>query len=672
MAKLTVQEARKKISDLTKKIKDADHKYYVLADPDIDDLEYDMLLKELEQLEKESPSLKRSDSPTLRVSGETTKAFKTVFHKVPMLSLANSYSFDELLEFDKRISNLLEGEKYQYVCELKFDGLAMSLVYKDGELESAVTRGDGEKGDDVTNNIKTIRSIPLSVNNKNLRDFEVRGEVFINKDDFIKINEEQKLKDGKIFANARNTAAGTIKQKDPKKVAERPLNFFAYYLRNENKKNSLPDHKSAVEELKKLGFPVNEKAKLVSDIKGVKKFIDDIEKLRDKLPYDIDGIVVKVNSFLQQEKIGFVSRSPRWAIAYKYKSKEQTTVINKITLQVGRVGTITPVAELEPVFLAGSTISRATLHNFDEIKRKDIRELDTVVIEKGGDVIPKVTKVIQEKRPSDSKAFKVPDKCPVCNSKLFKPEEEVNFYCINDLCPAQIKGRLEHFVQRDAMDIEGLGESLLDLFIEKEFIQDYTDIYEIKFKRDELIALERFGEKSVDNLLVAIENSKKRPFDKVLFALGIRHVGERTAKILAKHFGSIDNLISAKQEEINSVHEIGPKIAESAYNFFKEEHNKKIISKLKKAGLRFEVAEDEKVKLNDNFAGKTFVLTGTLEKYKREVASEIIEKAGGKVSSSVSKKTDYLLAGSEAGSKLDKAKSLGVKVLTEDDFEKLI
>lgn len=672
MAKLTVQEARKKISDLTKKIKDADHKYYVLADPDIDDLEYDMLLKELEQLEKESPSLKRSDSPTLRVSGETTKAFKTVFHKVPMLSLANSYSFDELLEFDKRISNLLEGEKYQYVCELKFDGLAMSLVYKDGELEAAVTRGDGEKGDDVTNNIKTIRSIPLSVNNKNLRDFEVRGEVFINKDDFIKINEEQKLKDGKIFANARNTAAGTIKQKDPKKVAERPLNFFAYYLRNENKKNSLPDHKSAVEELKKLGFPVNEKAKLVSDIKGVKKFIDDIEKLRDKLPYDIDGIVVKVNSFLQQEKIGFVSRSPRWAIAYKYKSKEQTTVINKITLQVGRVGTITPVAELEPVFLAGSTISRATLHNFDEIKRKDIRELDTVVIEKGGDVIPKVTKVIQEKRPSDSKAFKVPDKCPVCNSKLFKPEEEVNFYCINDLCPAQIKGRLGHFVQRDAMDIEGLGESLLDLFIEKEFIQDYTDIYEIKFKRDELIALERFGEKSVDNLLVAIENSKKRPFDKVLFALGIRHVGERTAKILAKHFGSIDNLISAKQEEINSVHEIGPKIAESAYNFFKEEHNKKIISKLKKAGLRFEVAEDEKVKLNDNFAGKTFVLTGTLEKYKREVASEIIEKAGGKVSSSVSKKTDYLLAGSEAGSKLDKAKSLGVKVLTEDDFEKLI
>ncbi|CAN5389916.1 NAD-dependent DNA ligase LigA [soil metagenome] len=668
MAKESLQTTRKKISDLAKKIKDADHKYYVLADPDIEDLEYDLLLKELEQLEKKNPSLKRSDSPTNRVSGEPSKTFKTVFHKVPMLSLSNSYSFDELLDFDKRIKNNLKDEKYEYVCELKFDGLAMSLVYKKGELYTAATRGDGEKGDDVTNNIKTIRSIPNSVNCSD--EFEVRGEIFINKNDFIKINEEQELKGGKIFANARNTAAGTIKQKDSKKVAERPLNFFAYYLRNET--DTPPDHKASLAELKKLGFPVNESSRLASDMNEVKKFIDEIENLRDSLPYDIDGVVVKINSIEQQEKLGTVSRSPRWAIAYKYKAKEKTTIINKITLQVGRVGTITPVAELEPVFLAGSTISRATLHNFDEIRRKDIRAGDTVIIEKGGDVIPKVVKVITEKRPASSKPFKIPVKCPVCSSVLFKPEEEVNYYCINDLCPAQIKGRLEHFVQRDAMDIEGLGESLLDLFIEKEYIHDYTDIYDLKYKRDELISLERFGEKSVDNLLIAIENSKKRPFEKVLFALGIRHVGERTAKILARHFGAIENLMNASEDEINSVHEAGPKIAESTFRFLKEKHNIKVIDRLIKAGLNLKVAEDEKIIVNKNFEGKIFVLTGSLLKYTRDTASEYIEKAGGKVSSSVSKKTDYLLAGAEAGSKLEKAEKLGIKIIDEDYFEKML
>ena len=671
MAKKTLTEARKRISELTKKIKDADHKYYVLAEPDIDDLAYDLMMKELESLELEFPDLKKADSPTSRVSGETTKAFKTVFHKIPMLSLANSYSFDELMEFDNRIENLLKGEEYQYACELKFDGIAMSISYQNGKLITAATRGDGEKGDDVTNNIKTIHSIPLSVKNEDLQDFEVRGEIFITKEDFIKINEEQELKDGKIFANARNTAAGTIKLKDPKKVAARPLNFFAYYLRSENKKD-LTTHKKSLEILKKSGFPVNDKFRLANNIKEVKKFIDEIEEIREDLPYDIDGVVIKVNSFSQQEKLGAVSKSPRWAIAYKYKSKEKTTRIRKITLQVGRVGTLTPVAELEPVFLAGSTISRATLHNFDELKRKDIREGDLVVIEKGGDVIPKVTKVVIEKRPSGSKPFKTPINCPECNSILFKPKEEVNLYCINDMCPAQVKGRLEHFVQRDAMDIEGLGESLIDLFIEKGFISNYTDIYDLKFKRDELISLERFGERSVDNLLTAIENSRSRPFDKILFALGIRHIGERTAKILAKHFGSIKNLIGASQEEINSVHEIGPKIAESAFNFLKEKHNKKLIEKLQKSGLKMEISESEKTKINNNFHGKIFVLTGSLEKFTREEASAIIENGGGKVSSSVSKKTDFVLAGSEAGSKLEKAKALNVKVLTEEEFAEML
>lgn len=661
-------EIIKKLDSLKEKIRDADYKYYTLADPDIDDFLYDKMFRELCDIEKKYPELVSEDSPTQRVSGEPTKAFKTVQHKIPMLSLSNSYNFEELIEFDNRVKGILEDRKYEYVCELKFDGLAVSIIYENSKLNLAATRGDGTKGDDVTQNIKTIRSIPLSVNNKKVKNFEVRGEVFFKKEDFIKVNEEQELKGEKLFANARNTAAGTLKMKDTAVVASRALNFYSYFFYSDDV--NVKSHFESIEFLKELKFPVNNYFKKVKNIDEVKSFCDEIEKIRDSLPYDIDGVVVKINSVEQQEILGSVSRSPRWAIAYKFKAKEAETKILSIVCQVGRIGTVTPVANLQPVFLAGSTISRATLHNFDEIKRKDIREGDFVKIEKGGDVIPKVLEVILSKRNKDSKPFKVPDRCPVCNTKLEKPEEEVYYYCPNYVCPAQVQGRIEHFVHRNAMEIEGLGESIIEIFLANGFLNNYTDIYDLHLKKDEILNLERFGQKSVENLLAAIEESKQKPFDKVLFALGIRHVGERSAKILAKNFASIEILMNATEEEIQEVHEIGPKIAQSVSAFFKDKMNISFINKLKTAGLKLE-SEKSLIKENESFKNKTFVLTGTLEKYKRDEAQKIIEDHGGRVSSSVSKKTDYVLAGEEAGSKLEKAKSLGVKVLTEQEFESL-
>lgn len=662
----------KKIKDLREKIKDADYRYYVLADPDIDDYTYDMMLKELEDIEEKYPSLITEDSPTQRVSGEPLRIFKTIIHKNPMLSLSNSYNFNELTEFDSRVRNILSETKeknFEYVCELKFDGLAVSLVYENGKLKTAATRGDGNEGDDVTQNIKTIRSIPLSVSHKKIKNFEVRGEVFFRKEDFIKINEEQELKGEKIFANARNTAAGTLKLKDSRIVASRQLNFYSYYFYSDDIK--IESHIHCIELLKEMRFPLNSQFKKAADINEVRNFCDETEKIRDSLPYEIDGVVIKVNSFSQQEILGSVSRSPRWAIAYKFKAKEAETKIESIVCQVGRTGTITPVANLKPVLLSGSTISRATLHNFDEIKRKDIREGDFVKIEKGGDVIPKVLEVIIEKRDKNSRPYSIPVKCPVCGAPLEKPEDEVYYYCPNYNCEAQIKGRIGHFVQRNAMNIEGLGESIIDIFLSKGFIKNYSDIFDLGKKKDELLKLDRFGKKSVENILAAIEESKSRPFDKVLFALGIRHIGERTAKILAVNFGSIENIIKAGKEEIQKVNEIGPGIAESVSSFMKDEKNLQLIEKLKKAGLKFE-SDKKRIKKNANIADKTFVLTGTLKKYKREEAQKIIEDFGGKVSSSVSRKTDFVIAGEEAGSKLQKAEALGVKVLNEIEFEKMI
>jgi DNA ligase (NAD+) len=594
-----------------------------------------------------------------------------------MLSLSNSYDEEDLREFDKRIKNLLKGEKFNYVCELKFDGAAVSLIYRNGVFVRGATRGDGVRGDEITRNLRTIRSIPLKLDSsgrifKSL-DIEVRGEVFIKKDDFIRINEKQEQAGEKLYANARNTCAGTLKLKDPKIVAGRNLNMFCYNLRHldadENAK--LKSHYENMQILRKLRFPVNEHVTVKNSMDEVIAFCNEVESWRDELPYEIDGVVVKVDSLSQQESLGSIAKSPRWAIAYKFKAKQAVTKLKGITLQVGRIGTITPVAELEPVFLAGSKISRATLHNADEIKRKDIRIGDYVKIEKGGDVIPKVVEVLKEKRSKDSKPFSMPSKCPVCGTELERPEGEANYYCINHQCPAQVQGRMEHFVYRSAMDIEGLGYAIIEKFRALEYLHDVTDIYRLNEHEKELKELEGFGEKSIDNLLESIEKSKERPFEKVLFAIGIRHVGDRTARILAKHFSSIDELMNASKEEIEAINEIGPKIAESVYDFFRNKDNLKLIDKLRKAGLKFE-AEGGKTKGPGKIEGKTFVLTGTLEKYKREEVAEIIESLGGKVSSSVSKKTDYVLAGEEAGSKLAKAKELGVKVIDEKEFEKMV
>ena len=668
---------QKKIESLREQIREHDYKYYVLAEPSVSDKEYDRLYKELQQLENEHPELITPDSPTQRVGSDLTKEFKPVMHKIPMLSLSNTYNQKELFDFDKRIKDSLPGnEKVEYVVELKIDGASVSLNYIDGKLKTAATRGDGTVGEEITKNIKTIRSIPIVLNKINslpygLKDFEVRGEIFMNLKDFNELNSERKEKGEKLFANPRNSAAGTLKMQDPKAVARRPLNSFLYTI--VTLEDELESQEKNLEILKRLGFKVNGNYKKCSGIEEVIKTCDEFEKIRDELDYEIDGAVIKVNSIKQQNILGNIAKSPRWAVAYKFKSKQTTTTVKEIRWQVGRTGAITPVAELEPVFLAGSTISRATLHNFDEIERKDIRVKDTVIIEKGGDVIPKVVEVVLDKRSSSSKKTKPPASCPACKSPIFKPDGEVAYYCQNSECPDQIKGRLEHFASRSAMDIEGLGEALIDLFVDKEFLKTYSDIYILKNRRDDLIAIDRLGEKSVDNLLKAIEKSKQKPFDKVLFAIGIRYVGAGVAKKLANHFKSIYELINAKEEEVASIYEIGESISRSLKQFFTNKSNIKIIQELKKVGLNFSFEVSNSILLSDNFfKGNTFVLTGSLSTFTREEAAEKIESLGGKVTTGVSKKTDYVIYGEKAGSKLDKAKSLNVKLLTEKEFvEKL-
>ncbi len=632
------------------------------------------LLKNLKNLNPRTPGLVTPDSPTQRVGKDLTKDFKPVTHKVPMLSLANTYSEDELYDFDRRVrGGLPEGEKIEYVVEPKIDGASVSLHYVNDMLQTAATRGDGTIGEEITANVKTIRSVPLKLKNNNsikysLSDIEIRGEIFMKIKDFMNLNIEREKQSEKLFANPRNSSAGTLKLQDPKIVARRPLNVFLYQLISVDEE--FESQYGNLQILRKLGFNVNPEYKLCKDIDEVMKACRELEEKRDSLEYEIDGAVIKVNLIRHQRMLGSIAKSPRWAVAFKFKAKQAFTTINKITWQVGRIGTVTPVAELDPVFLSGSTISRATLHNFDEITRKDIREGDRVVIEKGGDVIPKVVAVVLNERKKGSKPTKPPEVCPTCGTSLFKPEGEVAYYCENTECPDQIKGRLEHFAARGAMDIEGLGEALIDLFVEKEFLYTYTDIYELKIKRDELIAVERLGEKSVDNLLNSIEESKKQPFSKVLFALGIRYVGAGAARKLTDHFNSIDELINAGEEEISSIREIGPSISGSVKKFFSSESNIKIIDALKKHGLNLH--SERKVVKENVFTDKTFVLTGTLPNYSREEAGEKITALGGKITSSVSKKTDFVLAGENAGSKLDKANSLGVKIINQEEFNKML
>lgn len=661
----------KRVEGLRARLREHDHRYYVLAQPTIADAEYDRLMKELLDLEAAHPELVTPDSPSQRVGGQPTKEFPTVTHDVPMLSLSNTYNEDEVRDFDRRVRSALSQEPFKYVCELKVDGVAVSLRYSNGMFVRGATRGDGTRGDDITHNLKTIRSIPLRSREKKkgMDEFEVRGEVYMKRDDFRRMNETRELAGEKTFINPRNSAAGTLKLQDPRIVAGRPLNFVAYYLRTE--KVGISSHHENLRILRDLGFPVSEHTRVSKDVEGVAGYWKEWEKRRDSLPYDIDGVVVKVDSLSQQERLGMIAKSPRWAIAFKFAARQAMTTLHDITLQVGRVGTITPVAELEPVFVGGTTVSRATLHNEDYIKELDIRPGDTVIVEKGGDVIPKVSAVVKEQRRSGTKPFAMPGKCPECGSRISRPEGEASHYCENSECPAQIRARIEHFAHRGAMDIEGLGEAIVDQLVSLGFVHNYADIYELHGKRGELVTLERWGEKSVENLLLAIEGSKQRPFTRVLFALGIRHVGTSVAQLIVNQVRSMNGLIAASFEELQGIQGVGPRIAESIRRFVEDKHNLKIIERLKKAGLQFEEKQQRSVK-RSALTGKTVVLTGTLSLLTRDQARQMVEDSGGHVASSVSSKTDYVVVGVDPGSKLDKAKKLGVQTLREEEFIRLV
>jgi len=658
---------QKEIEALSRKILDHDYRYYVLAQPAISDEEYDKLMRRLQELEGQYPAFITSDSPTQRVGGQITKEFPVVSHTVPMLSLSNTYNEDEVRDFDRRIHEALENEPYQFVCELKFDGIAVSLLYRDGIFVQGATRGDGTQGDDITQNLKTIHSIPLRLRpvRNGPRTLDARGEVFMKRADFQRMNEERLLAGEKAFVNPRNSAAGTLKLQDSKLVAHRPLNFVAYFLRTDD--IELLGQYENLQLLRNLGFPTSEQSKICQSFEEVIEYWKEWEHRRDELPFDIDGIVVKVNSLRQQERLGAVAKSPRWAVAFKFASRQTETQLKAIRLQVGRLGTITPVAELEPVFLGGSTVSRATLHNEAYIKELDIRLNDMVVVEKGGDVIPKVSGVKFDKRQSGSKIFRFPSQCPACHSKIFRPEGEANYYCENSECPAQVKGRIEHFASRGAMDIEGLGEAVVEQFVQLGLLKNCADLYDLHTRQDIILSFERWGKKSTQNLLDAIEKSKTRPFSRVLYALGVRHVGASIAQLLVDNFNTIEQLIAVTETDLQSLQGIGPQIAESVVRFFADSHNQHIIHRLKNAGVQM-IEKKKRVRTSQQFSNKNFVLTGSLASMTRGEAKQRIEALGGKVVSSLSKNTDYVIVGTDAGSKLEKAKTLGILLLDEQKF----
>jgi len=661
---MTVEQ---KIEKLRNSIREHDYKYYVLAQPEIPDYDYDQLLKKLQKLEQDNPKLVSSDSPTQRVSGQPTKDFPTVAHRFPMLSLANSYNADEFRDFDKRVRNIIgENENIEYISELKIDGLAISLLYKNGFFVRGVTRGDGTQGDDITANLKTIRSIPLKVlHEADLPDeFEIRGEVYLPIKNFERINKDREEQGEVLYMNPRNVAAGTLKMQDSSIVARRGLLMFCYSLHSENDNALSLYHLDNLKLMQQAGFSVNPHHKRCGSIEEVIEFVDSWESKRESLPYDIDGIVVKVNSIEQQQTLGSTAKSPRWAIAFKFKAIKTETVIKDVTWQVGRTGTITPVAELEPVLLAGTTVSRATLHNVDEINRKDIRIDDHVYIEKGGDIIPKVIEVIVEKRNSQSKPLTIPGNCPVCNTVLTRIEGEAALKCENYNCPEQVKRRIEHFAGRGAMDIAGLGISLVEVLVENDLISNFADLYALK--KEEISALDRMGEKSAENLVTGLQVSKSQPLSRLVFALGIPFIGITAAKILSSEFGSLAALSMASEVELSEIDGIGEKMAASIISFFADQHNLAIIGRLESFGLN--VSEQQKESLSTIFEGKIFVLTGTLQDLTREQASKFIEENGGKVSSSVSVKTSYVLAGEKAGSKLVKAEKLNIPIISEKEF----
>ncbi|SPR96733.1 NAD-dependent DNA ligase LigA [Cupriavidus taiwanensis] len=674
---LPADAAASRVAWLRDELDRHNYQYYVLDAPTVPDAEYDALFSELMALELEHPELQTPDSPTQRVGGEALAGFDSVRHRVPMLSLNNAFADDDVLNFDRRCTQGLgrsapaageadlfsAADAVEYACELKFDGLAMSLRYEDGRLVQAATRGDGETGEDVTVNVRTIKAIPLKLRGQAPAVLEVRGEVFMFRRDFDKLNARQAEAGEKTFVNPRNAAAGSLRQLDPRITARRPLSFFAYGLGELQGVERPPTHSAMLDGFAALGLPVCKDRAVVKGAQGLLDFYRDIGKRRDDLPYDIDGVVYKVNALAEQERLGFVSRAPRFALAHKFPAQEMTTIVEDIEVQVGRTGAITPVARLRPVFVGGVTVTNATLHNEDEIRRKDVHIGDTVIVRRAGDVIPEVAAVVTERRPADARAFVMPSACPVCGSHIEKLEDEAIARCTGGLiCAAQRKQSLLHFAQRRAMDIEGLGDRLVEQLVDQGIVRTPADLYKLGVAK--LAALERMADKSAANLVAAIDKSRATTMNRFIFALGIRHVGEATAKDLARHFGKLDALMAADEAALLEVNDVGPVVAQSIANFLAEPHNVEVIEQLRAAGVHWPESEPV-AKAPAPLSGKTFVLTGTLPTLSREDAKELLEAAGAKVAGSVSKKTDYVVAGAEAGSKLDKAEALGVPVLDE-------
>jgi DNA ligase (NAD+) len=669
---LAARTTAREIEKLRDEIRRHDELYYVENAPQISDREYDELLENLQKLEQAHPELITPDSPTQRVGGRPAEGFPEVVHARPMLSLDNSYNIDELRAFDERCRRLADGRRLEYVAELKIDGLSLSLQYEGGLLVRGVTRGDGRIGEEVTQNARTIRSVPLRLKDRAKRidsAIEVRGEVFIPRDVFERTNAEREEQGEPRFANPRNAAAGAIRQLDSRLVARRKLDMFAYDLLASGRK-PFPSHWESLDWLEQAGFRVNPHRKLCQTIDEVIDFANEKEALRDDLGYEIDGLVVKVNSTSLQDEFGATQKAPRWAIAYKYPARQASTKVLDIVVQVGRTGALTPVAYLEPVFLAGTTVSRATLHNEDEIKRLGVKIGDWVMIEKSGEIIPKVLSVVTSKRTGDEKPFRPPKKCPVCGGLISRPEGEVVARCVAADCHAQLVGRLLHFASRRAMRIEGLGDALAQQLVNENYVKDVGDLYSLTL--EQVAGLPRMAKKSASNLLAQIEASKSRDLTNLIYALGIRHVGERTAGILAHELGSLERLASASVEELDAIPEIGLTVAESVRDWFDDEGNRALCDRLRAAGIKTEAERRGGGKVDERFAGKQFVLTGTLEDFTRDEARALIEARGGRVNSSVSKKTDYVIAGEAAGSKLDKAESLGVTVLDESAFKKML
>ena len=660
-----LKEIKAEIESLREELRTYNYNYYVLDKSTISDFDFDMKLKELEKLEIENPEFFDSNSPTQRVGGTITKKFETVTHKNRMYSLDNSYSKEDLLDWEKRIKKIIEGE-IEYTCELKYDGASINITYENGKLVKAVTRGDGFQGDDVTTNIKTINSLPLKLKNDFIDAFEIRGEIILPLDGFNKMNEERVSLGEEEYANPRNTASGSLKLQDSSEVAKRPLDCLLYQVVVD--KSKYESHSEILTAARNVGFKVPSTIVVAKNIDEVFNFVNDWDVKRHDLPYETDGVVIKVNSLRQQEELGYTSKAPRWAIAYKFKTEQESTILNEITYQVGRTGAITPVANLDPVQLGGTTVRRASLHNADQIEKLDIRIGDTVFVEKGGEIIPKIVGVDLSKRPSDSVATIYTKNCPECDTELVRKEGDAKHFCPNEYgCPTQITGRIQHFISRKAMDIDGLGGETVDLLRKEGLIENYADLYELK--AEQIIPLERMAEKSAQNIISGINKSKEIPFEKVLFALGIRFVGETVAKKLAKHFKNIESLMNASFEELVLVDEIGDKIAESIVAFSKNLLNNELLQKLKSHGVQLALSEADLEGQTELLAGNTFVVSGVFYKMTRNELKKAIEDNGGKVSSSISKKTNYVVAGDKMGpAKLEKATKLEIQIISEDEF----